>query len=334
MKRAFIIPLAAIIALTANAADGKTVTLDLTAPLSDLRFDAETGAWSETYNEEEMTLDSQIFTFVKGAISDYDTWWGFTASNSADNRRPEDTIKFQFSNMAQGGIVLAEDGTVMTDGHGAPVVDPSVPYMVAYYSQYMAPRPTDIVFNTGKCYEAVGVYINLNSYTYYCVEEGDGFARAFTEGDRLTLTIHGVAEDESEKSVEVDLASYDNGSLTICRGWKYVDLTPLGEVNELYFTMDSTDTGAWGPNTPLYFCLDKLTVREIETTGVDDAAVEAGIAYDAASKMLRADNGAFIMVTDAAGVTVMSGEGSLSTESLPAGVYIAKTAGGNLKFAR
>ena len=45
--------------------------------------------------------------------------------------------------------------------------------------------------------------------------------------------------------------------------WEKVDLSALGEVGGIYFTMTSTDTDPmWGINTAAYFCMDKLQVNK------------------------------------------------------------------------
>lgn len=270
-------------------------------------------------------------------MAEWSTWWGITASNHADNARPENTLTRQWSNMAKGGIVLDENGAVKLDDFGAPVVSPDVPYLVAFYSPYMSARPVDMTFNDGKSYEAVSAYFNLNSYAYYCMEYGDSFARAFTNGDRFTLTIHGVAPDETEKTVEVDLASYANGDLTINRGWKLVDLSPLGIVNEIYFTLDSTDSGDYGMNTPGYFCLDKLCVKPVEESSADTIAADnaKAISYDRNSHTVYLSGNDFAIVYDAAGNAVMSAEGnSFDLTGLAAGVYVVKSGNSSLKIAR
>ena len=327
-------------AINATETDNSSnvITLDLTKAATDLRFNEENGAWEGTYDDEEVTIDSQCFTFIHSSISDYATWWGFTASNSADNKRQENTLTFQFSNMAAGGIALNDDGTVRTDEYGAPEVDPAVPYLVAYYSAFMSERPVDMVFNTGKSYDPVGMYVNLNSYSYYTVEYGDSYARAFTNGDKFTLTVHGVAPDETEKTLEVVLASYTNGDLTINRGWKYVDLSALGTVNELYFTMKSTDSGAYGDNTPAYFCLDKLMVKENESSAMASIASDGkgvSLTYDKASSRVSVTGADFAAVYDVAGKTVMTSEDrNYSISHLSAGVYMVKAGNSSLKIAR
>ncbi|MDE6176969.1 MAG: hypothetical protein K2F71_05440, partial [Paramuribaculum sp.] len=82
MKKLFIAIAAFAGVLTANAA---VEVLDLTKASEKLEFNAENGAWTKTYDEDAEALESQCFSFAHNAMSEYDTWWGFTASNSADN---------------------------------------------------------------------------------------------------------------------------------------------------------------------------------------------------------------------------------------------------------
>lgn len=221
--RSFIIAVFSALALLASA-QNNIITLDLSNTEIPLEFDSENGAWTGTYNDDEYTIDSQIYTFLHNSMGDYNTWWGFTVSNSADNSKREDFLTYQFSNMAKGGIVLDENGSVKLDEFGAPVVSPSIPYLVAFANSYFAQHPAEVVMSDGEDHEAVGVYVCLNSYTFYSVSDGDGFARAFNNGDKYTLTIHGVNSRDEEKSIDVQLAAYANGDLTTTRGWKYVDL--------------------------------------------------------------------------------------------------------------
>ena len=231
------------------------IILDLSKATTPLSFDDVNGMWNDTFDDDATEIESQVFSIVHGSISDYDYWYGFTASNSTDNTYQSNTLLYQYSNMAKGGILLNEDGSIKTNDFGAPVVGKDMPYLVAF------PK-SEITFNTGKEYELVGGYFNLNSYTFYSILYGDGYARAFTEGDELTLTVHGVDADENETTLDIKLASFNNGALTAATNWMYVDLSSLGVVEEIYFTMSSTDSGQWGMNTPGYFCLDKLIVKE------------------------------------------------------------------------
>lgn len=336
MKKSAFFLAALIAAATANA-ESEKITLDLTKSTTPLEFNASNGAWTGTYDDDAESIDCQVFSFVHSSIADWNTWWGFTVSNHADNARPENTLVQQWSNMAKGGIVLDENGDVKFDGFGAPVVSAEVPYLVSFYGFMMGECPVDMSFADGKSYEAVSVYVNLNSYSYYSMEYGDSFARAFTNGDRFTLTIHGVAPDETEKTVDVDLASYANGDLTINRGWKYVDLSPLGTVNELYFTLASTDSGDYGMNTPAYFCLDKLCVKAVEESSASNIMQDnrIGISYDRNSHEITLDGSDFAIVYDVAGNQLMTIEGNKgSVSSLSAGVYLVKSGNSSLKFVK
>lgn len=323
-------------AIGANAQNASEVEiLDLTKAATPLEFNAETGAWTQTYNEEEPTIDSQLFCFMHSALTDYDTWWGWTASNSANNLPRTDYLKYQFSNMAKGGIVLDENGAVKLNEQGAPVVSSSVPYMVGYYNAYMAKRPVQLLFNDGLDHEVIGTYINLSSYGYYTTLIGDAFCRQFTNNDKFTLTIHGVASDNSEKTLEVTLAEYNNGMYSGLTGWSYVDLTPLGAINELYFTMASTDSGAWGMNTPGYFCMDKLSVKKQPAAGVSAAEAAANLRYNRAAALVTAPEGTLVGLYSVDGKLLKSTDnGILSVEDMPHGVYVARSGNSSIKIAR
>ena len=326
-----------VMPLTA-AAQNDAITLDLTKAETKLEFDAGTGAWTGTYNDDEYTIDSQIYTILHNSMGDYNTWWGFTASNSADNSMRDDFLTYQFSNMATGGIVLNADGTVKKDKFGAPAVSADVPYLVAFANNMFAQHPAEVVMADGEDHEAVGAYVCLNSYTYYSITDGDGFAREFTNGDKFTLTVHGVNSKEEESTLEVPLASYSNGDLTATRGWKYVDLSPLGKVNTLWFSMKSTDSGTYGDNTPSYFCLDKLMVKpasEISGAASATAGKNVSINYDRTNTSIRLVNADFAIVYDVAGNMVMSADSvQFSVESLAHGVYVVKAGNASRKIVR
>ena len=337
MRKLFLSTAAAIaVASCAYAAEDTSIILDLSKSTTELSFNAENGSWTGTYDDDAESIESQCFSFLHSAIAEWKTWWGFTASDSADDTQPQNTLDHQWSNMAKGGIMLNEDGSVMLDDFGAPVTSADMPYLVGFYSPYMSARPVDVVFNDGKLYDPLSVYINLNSYTFYSILLGDGYARAFTNGDQLTLTIHGVAADETEKTVDVSLASCSNGDLTAARGWKFVDLSPLGTVNEIYFTISTTDTGDYGANTPMYFCLDKLCVKP--AAGSAAAIIEAdsaSISYDRAAKTVSLSGADFAAVYDSLGAKVFqSDDSSFSIASLPAGVYVVKAGNSSIKIVR
>ncbi len=99
-----------------------------------------------------------------------------------------------------------------------------------------------------------GFYINNTAYAVNSMCNGDGFARKFGEDDWFKLTITGLKNKEAGNSVEFYLAQ--NGEYVA--DWTYVDLTGLGEIDAVVFSMSSTDNGESGMNTPAYFALDNF----------------------------------------------------------------------------
>ena len=158
--------------------------------------------------------------------------------------------------MAGGGCVI-NDGSV--------TADPSQPYFVAYYSNWAVEGPSNQVMFVDKdgntTFEPVGVYVCNHPWPYYGCEHGDGFGSPFAEGDYFQLIAHGVAADGSETTTSINLVEFTNGQLHALNDWTFFDLSSLGEVESVYFTMTSTDSGDYGMNTAAYFCMDKFQVK-------------------------------------------------------------------------
>ena len=254
----------------------KSIVLDLTQPSNPATFTYnDNGVWTETYNDVNYTYwESQIFMFshlIDGPGSSWDglAWDGFTVSKNASDASAEDLTSTQWGCMAKGGI-SAIDGENIT-------IDANIPYIVGYYSLMSSQHSLSILFNDGNSYTPEGFYITNTPYVYYSTKDGYFVARAFTEeGDYLKLIAHGVKTNGDETTTEIILAEYPDGTFLAIDEWTWFDLSTLGEVTEVYFTMESTDTDpTWGMNTPGYFCMDKFTV----STEVEDEEVE-GIVLD------------------------------------------------------
>ena len=72
------------------------------------------------------------------------------------------------------------------------------------------------------------------------------------------------------RDIDYAIASIHDGTFTALTDWTYWDLSSLGLVESIYFTMTSTDVGDWGTNTSTYFALSHMTVAEPENTGVSE----------------------------------------------------------------
>ena len=248
------------------AAQTDTLTLKLSDCLSDYP-QTETGYWEGTYGNDRVETPYFIFSHQGDGEAAMAYWEGFTVCTSGDTENygtegsSDAWITRQWGCMAGGGL------------NDQLQADAEQPYMVAYWGFHAeqldpAYHSVQIGFADGRQHKPVGVWICNHPWPYYGNINGDGFASAFsTEGDYFALVAHGL-NDKGEPTggkVRFMLAEYKDGKLNQSRDWQYMDLSPLGTVNGLFFTMETSDTDAlYGANTAVYFCLDRLQVLAYE----------------------------------------------------------------------
>ena len=162
---------------------------------------------------------------------------------------------------------LATDQFNSCVGSGA---DKSKTYAVLYYSIYYG-NTASITNNEGRYFTPQSVAVTNNAYAFNSLTNGDGFAKRFTEEDWFQLYIIGKKDGVVTDTVTVDLAA--DGMLLFT--WKNIDLTDLGEVDTIIFSMNSTDTGAYGMNTPAYCCLDNFVTLIGEKSDIQDIKAPA-----------------------------------------------------------
>jgi len=124
-----------------------------------------------------------------------------------------------------------------------------------------------------------GLYLTNSTYAYLSMLEGDGFAKKFggasgNDPDFFKVTIRKYLNGElGTDSVEFYLADFrfaNNSQDYIVNDWTYVDLTPLGNVDYLEFSLASSDIGTFGINTPTYFCVDNVTTSDLPSATQED----------------------------------------------------------------
>ena len=130
------------------------------------------------------------------------------------------------------------------------------------------PIPTALTFtDTTDGYIAAGAYFTNTTYVYLSMKYGDIFAKKFggssgNDPDWFLLTITGKdASGGKTGTVEFYLADYrfeDNIKDYIVENWEYIDLSSLGVVQSLEFSLSSSDAGVFGMNTPAYFAMDTI----------------------------------------------------------------------------
>jgi len=223
--------------------------------------------WKETFTED-VALESSIFSFNHNAITEWDTWYGFTVSNSSDNANHVGSeggwVKNQWGSMAQGGVAgTGKPFLVAYADHkpDASVLQPGAEIDVENFSAV-------VTLDEGNRYQAISTAVALSPWSYYGIAEGDDYATKFKAGDYFALKVYGVGEDKkltTAQPVTHYLVDFRSGINSIDKGWKTVDLSSLGEVKYLLFFLETTDVNAQGyANTALYFTMDQLTVTPIE----------------------------------------------------------------------
>ncbi len=129
-----------------------------------------------------------------------------------------------------------------------------------------------------------GFYATNSTYAALSMRDGDDFAKKFggatgNDPDWFLLTIEGfLAHEKKPDVVEFYLADFrfeDNTQDYIVDTWKWVDLTALGQVDSLVFSMSSSDVGEYGVNTPEYFAMDNFndqvvtSIRKVQSDKVE-----------------------------------------------------------------
>lgn len=116
-----------------------------------------------------------------------------------------------------------------------------------------------------------GMYVTNGTYPYFSMKDGDSFAKKFggvsgNDPDFFLLTIKKYFNGQlSADSIDFYLADYrfsNNAEDYIIDEWTYVDLTVLGEADSLQLTLNSSDLGQFGMNTPAYFCVDNIITAD------------------------------------------------------------------------
>lgn len=227
---------------------------------------------------------------VHGAVSTFDdltlapdSHWdgpdsGETGFSSGDAYFPHHSYTYSWS-----GFVYSNETDTTTSGYGNQFsavtgsgVNGSANYAVScipldWQSGTYNPIPQTVSFSAGSWenYDTTisGAYFTNTTYAYLSMRHGDGFAKKFggTSGDDpdwFKLIIKGIdTGGDYTGTVEFYLADFrfqNNTEDYIVDDWTWVDLTGLGNVIGLEFSLASSDVGDYGMNTPTYFAMDNL----------------------------------------------------------------------------
>ena len=211
----------------------KEQTVKKTFSFQSLELEEES-YWNGSDESGGFTID--IATFNNYFDSEWSAWSGFAYSNTTDIETPG------WSNESSAYIASGGDSKNI--------------YAVSYVSGESSTITFDFEVNL------VAAKFTNSTYAYHTISNGDFYASPFTEGDWFKLTLTGYNESDTEAGeVEYYLADFRDGSNYITDSWTRVDLGTLRGVSKIVFTLESSDIGDWGMNTPAYFCMDDLEIE-------------------------------------------------------------------------
>jgi hypothetical protein len=236
--RAVALALGAVASLVGSGQNASAVTADL----EDLGLGAE--SYYDGSDGAGGFTSGGVF-FENNYNQAWGSWDGFAASTTTD------TTTGSYSN---------QYSAIAGAGAGG-----SATYAVGFWSSF-APEgpllelPSELVLE--------GAYLTNTTYAYLSMLNGDAFAKQFggasgDDPDWFLLTIDAFDGSSAHAgSLEFYLADFrfaDNDQDYILDDWTYLDLSILGPVASLRFSLSSSDNGEFGMNTPAYFALDRVT---------------------------------------------------------------------------
>ncbi len=207
--------------------------------------------------EENGMFSSGPLNFIYEA--GFGSWSGFSYSNRV-------SLTGEYTN---DQFVAATSGGMDGDTTNFAISYVSSDWMSGTYD----PIPSIINVANGQAVSFSGFYATNSHMAYITLRDGTMFNKKFggvtgNDPDWFRLKVWGVRADNSlTEIVEHYLADFrfeDNGLDYIQNDWRWVDLSSLGEVKSLNFILESSDSGDYGMNTPAYFCMDNLTVMEVQ----------------------------------------------------------------------
>ena len=272
-----------------------------------------TGVWNGSALTGGFLLSNMYFENSYNA--DWQSWSGWAVSNHTDS--VTNGFENQYSAIAGKG---AKNSSNYLVGYGNPVI--RLPYNGGFAT-------TDV---------GVGIMLNNSTYAYESMKNGDAFSKKFggstgNDPDYFKLLIQGYdKEGNYVDSVEFYLADFrfsNNADDYIVKDWTQVDISNLvlNKAVRLEFSLSSSDNGAFGMNTPAFFCLDEV-MNLIPGNVVNKSAETVEVYPNPATHLLNLKlNGiANVRVYDLKGQHIVNfeydGKNGMDVSDLKAGIYI------------
>ena len=224
--------------MSVNVSGNEAVVVIDVADFEDVALNSQ-GIWQGEEGENNIFSGGWTFT---NYYSDY-FWGGFTVSNRT-NLTPTG-LDAQYTAITGGGY------------------DGSAQYAVAYTMG----AQTDVSATDGTLQTITGCYVTNNLWAYQNMLEGDYSVTPFggatgNDPDWFKLTATGKnANGQTTGTLDFYLADYrfsNNNEDYILNTWEWFDLSPLGQVASISFSLSSSKSNSYGMITPAYFCMDNF----------------------------------------------------------------------------
>jgi hypothetical protein len=223
-----------------------------------------------TFAKAQYTIDFENFTFPDSL--DYD--------NGSDSVNLEDGFfefyPLKFPNLYNDAWGYWESGWAISSVKDSVTVGftnlyASRPGGAASGDNYVVGQNNTEIIQFEESYEANYFSFKYTNSTYAALSmrDGDMFAKKFggQSGDdpdyfflRMKLSLDSV-EVFSQDIFLADFRFEDNSQDYIVEDWRETDYYYGEPFNKISFQLFSSDTGAFGINTPLFFCLDDITIE-------------------------------------------------------------------------
>ena len=290
-----------------------------TATFDDVTLGAD-GYWQGVSGDNEMF--SGGWMFYNYYMPEYFFWGGFTTSNHTD--------------MTLSGLDAQYTAAAGSGYEG------STQYGVAYTMGVQC----DVHASDNQAHTVTGCYVTNNLWAYQNMHDGDATATAFggptgNDPDWFKLTATGKnASGHTVGTAEIYLADYrfsNNEEDYILNTWEWFDLSTLGAVHTISFSLSSSKNDSYGMITPAYFCIDDFN-GEAPDDGIEENELNVAVYPNPAHDFVTVETHGRaslqgIEIYDITGHCVLkSSESKIDINALPEGIYFITVVTENQKF--
>ncbi|MEI6347683.1 MAG: DUF4465 domain-containing protein [Bacteroidota bacterium] len=271
-------------------------------------------------------------------VNNYDTAYGGFWSSGFAYSNVIDTVTAGMGNMYASMAGVGYNGSSI--------------YAVGQVDAYRQINPKIVLKPAARGKIVAGAYFTNATYSAINMRDGDAYGKKFggvtgNDPDWFKITIkkwlNGSLAVDSVEFYLADFRSSNNSEDYIVKDWQWADLSSLGNVDSLTFILSSSDVGAYGINTPLFFCIDNFTTVDQGVTITENESIGINIYPNPTSENLniemKENTVKNIEIIDLAGRTVYktnvsNSNSKINISDLSSGMYYIRIQGNNYNINR